>query len=374
MLQLDRHVPSPGVPEFNRRFGWLIGVVAVAFLALVGRLWQLQVLRGEAYYQKASDNFKAERFIPAVRGKIQDRKGRVLVDNRPSFNIYVQPRYFAPEARERLIALLSLSPGEADALREKVRKSRAQEVMALEDIGRDQLALVAQAQAELPGVVVRDAPHRNYLSGTLAAHILGYMNQISDVELEARAGAGYEEGDYVGRYGIEKAWENYLRGKRGVERYVVDARGRRKEDKEVEALIDAPRFVPPVPGHDILLTLDADLQRAAEKAFGSHPAGGAAVIDVRTGRILALVSKPAFDPNVMTGHLSRAEEAAMEADPHKPFLDKTLRQHYFPGSTFKFVTALDVPELRRRADGLSKDYRELDARIQAKNWEIDLAE
>jgi penicillin-binding protein 2 len=340
MLQLDRHVPSPGVPEFNRRFAWLIGVVATAFLVLVGRLWQLQILRGEAYYQKASDNFKAERFLPAVRGKIEDRRGRILVDNRPSFNVYVSPRYFTPEARERLIQLLALSPGDAEALRDKVRKSRAQEVLVLEDIGRDQLALVAQAQADLPGVAVHDVPHRNYLYGTLAAHVLGYMNQVSDAELEPRRADGYEEGDYVGRYGIERAWENYLRGKRGVERFVVDAKGRRKEDREVEALIDAPKFVPPVAGHDIVLTIDADLQRAAEKALAAHPSGGAAVIDVATGRILALVSKPAFDPNVMTGHLTRAEEAAMEADPHKPFLDKTLRQHYYPGSTFKFVTAL----------------------------------
>src|SRR6266571_7172001 len=138
MLQLDRHVPSPGVPEFNRRFAWLIGVVVVAFLILTTRLWQLQILRGEAYYQKASDNFKAERFLPAVRGKIEDRSGRVLVDNRPSFNVYVSPRYFTPEARERLIQLLGLNPGDAETLREKVRKSRAQEVLVREDIGRDQ--------------------------------------------------------------------------------------------------------------------------------------------------------------------------------------------------------------------------------------------
>src|SRR5262249_11386887 len=167
--QPARRVPSRGVPEFNRRFAWLIGVVATAFLVLAGRLWQLQILRGEAYYQKASDNFRAERFLPAGRGKIEDRRGRILVDNPPSFNADASPRYFTPAPRERLVQLLGLPPGDAEALREKVRKSRAQEVLVLEDIGRDQLALVAQAQSELPGVAVHDVPHRNYLYGTLAA-------------------------------------------------------------------------------------------------------------------------------------------------------------------------------------------------------------
>jgi penicillin-binding protein 2 len=342
MLQLDRHVPSPGVPEFNRRFGWLVGAVALVFLVLVGRLWQLQVVRGEKYFQQSTNNFKAERWIPAVRGKLLDRHGQVMVDNRPSFNLYVTPRYFTAESRDNLVELLGLTPAQATELHDRLARARdrAHEVLVLEDIDRDRLALITQAQNDLPGVQVRDVPHRNYLEGTLAAHVLGYMNQIGDQELAERRDEGYEEGDYIGRYGIEKLWENYLRGKRGVERFVVDARGNRKEDKDAAQLIDGPRFVPPVSGHNVVLTIDADLQRIAERALRDHPAAGVAVVEVATGRILALVSKPAFDPNQMTGHLTRAEEAQLEADPYKPFLDKTLRQHYYPGSTYKFVTAI----------------------------------
>jgi penicillin-binding protein 2 len=216
--------------------------------------------------------------------------------------------------------------------------------LLLEDVGRDQLALIEQSRAELPGVEVKDAPHRNYLFGPLAAHVVGYLNQISEEELAERKNEGYDDGDYVGRYGIEKQWENYLRGKRGIERFVVDAKGRRKSDREAEELIEGARFEPPVPGHDVVLTLDVELQRMAERALANHPAGGAAVIEVATGRILALVSKPAFDPNVMTGHLTREQASAMSADPYKPFLDKTLRQHYYPASTFKFITALAALE------------------------------
>ena len=349
MLQLDRHVPSPGVPEFHKRFGWLVGVVAVAFVLIVGRLWQLQVVRGERYFQQSTSNFKAEQWIPAVRGKILDRNRTVLVDNRPSFNVYVTPRSFNADVRGRFVRLLQLRSDEEDDLGQKLARARDRmhPLLVLEDVTRDRLALIEQASADLPGVEVRDAPHRNYLFGKLGAHVLGYLNQIGDTELELRRGEGYEEGDAIGRSGIEKQWENYLRGKRGVERFVVDAHGNRKEGQNAADLIGSlgddlggPRFVPPAAGHNVVLTLDANLQRVAEKAIAQHPAGAVAVVEVATGRILALVSRPSFDPNVMTGHLSRADEARMEADELKPFLDRTLRQHYYPGSTFKFVTAL----------------------------------
>lgn len=346
-LMLDRHVPSPGVPEFQRRLRWFVAAVAVAFLVLVGRLWQLQVVRGERYFQASTDNFIKEHRIPAVRGLIKDRRGVTLVDNRPSFIVTITPRYFTAEARERLIRLFGLGRDEVAALDAKLEKARGgaryRSIVAFEDISRDRLALIEQARAELPGVDVEDVPHRDYLYGTLGAHVLGYMNQVGASELEARRHEGYDEGDYIGRYGIEKQWENYLRGKKGHEAFVVDARGRRKATKEAEELLATmrgERVVPPVPGHNVVLTIDVELQRIAERALRNHPAGGIAVVDVRTGKILALVSKPAFDPNVMTGHLSRAEEAQLNADPYKPFLDKTLRQHYYPGSTYKFVTAL----------------------------------
>src|SRR5262249_9387375 len=281
----------------------------------------------------------------AVRGKVLDKNRNILVDNRPSFNVYITPRLFNAEVRARFARLLSLRGDEIDDLGDKLARARdrAHPMLVFEDVTRDRLALTEQASAELPGVEVRDAPHRNYLHGKLAAHVLGYLNQISESELESRRNEGYDEGDSIGRYGIERQWENYLRGKRGIERFVVDAHGDRKEDQSIadfSALRGGPRCVPPVAGHDVILTVDANLQRIAEQAFGDAPAGAAAVVEVATGRILALVSKPTFDPNVMTGHLSRADEARMEADELKPFLDRTLHQHYFPGSTFKFVTAL----------------------------------
>ncbi len=343
-LQLDRHTPSPGSPELTRRVAWVAGACALMFVLLAGRLWQLQVIRGEQYYQRSTDNFVHEHRIPAVRGLIKDRRGVVLVDNRPSFSVYVTPRHFSDETQAHLAQLLGLADGERVTLAAKVAKARARDsnaqVLVLEDVSQDRLALIEQSHAELPGVDVHDAPHRNYLHATLGAHILGYLNEMSGGELEARRAEGYDDGDYLGRYGIEKEWENYLRGKKGREFYVVDAKNRRKSDAEAADLIEGERYIAPVPGHNVVLTIDVELQRIAERALRNHPAGGVAVVDVKTGKILAIVSKPAFDPNVMTGRLTRVEEEQMLADPFKPFIDKTLRQHYYPGSTYKFVTAL----------------------------------
>ncbi|MFH0902287.1 MAG: penicillin-binding protein 2, partial [Pseudomonadota bacterium] len=294
-LILDRHLPSPGMPELSRRFGWLLGVLGVMFSILVGRLWQLQIMRGERYYERTTSNFVKERWIPSMRGRILDRRGVVLADNRPSFNVYATPRYYVRDSHESLVRLLGLNATDGEALFARVEKVKSRNrfgaVLVLEDIDRDFLALIEQSRSSVPGIEVEDVPHRFYPRGRLAAHLLGFMNQINEDELEDRRSEGYEPGDYVGRYGIEKQWENYLRGKNGVERYVVDARGRRLGEQETAGLLTGPRLVPPVPGHNIVLTIDAALQGAAEKALRNHPAGAIAVVETRSGKILALVSK-----------------------------------------------------------------------------------
>jgi penicillin-binding protein 2 len=361
-LVLDRHTPSSGMPELQRRGGVVAGVVVAALFVLVGRLWQLQIIRGDDYYKKTK-HFVHEHRVPAVRGLIKDRRGVTLVDNRPSYSVYVTLTHFSAESRATLIQVLGLSADEVTALDARLAKARARrqgaEVLVLEDVSPDRLALIEQARADLPGVEVHDGPHRFYPHGTLAAHVLGYLNEMGGPEIEARRDEGYEDGDYVGRYGIEKEWESYLRGKKGREYYVVDAKNRKKTDAEADDLLDGYSDEPPVPGHNVVLTIDVELQRIAERALRNRPAGGIAVVDVKTGKVLALVSKPGFDPNVMTGHLSRAEEQEMLADPFKPFLDKTLRQHYYPGSTYKFVTAIAALE-----DGKVSE----EERILCKGW------
>jgi penicillin-binding protein 2 len=168
------------------------------------------------------------------------------------------------------------------------------------------------------------------------------MNEVSGEELRGKKDEGYHAGDLVGRTGIERQWEGYLRGRAGFEKIVVDRRGLPKTD--IRDLIEGPVKQPAVPGNNVFLTIDVDVQRIAERALRAHNAAAAVVMDVDTGRLLALVSKPGFDPNEMSGHLSAEAEQRILSDRFRPLRDKTLNETYYPGSTFKPVSALAALE------------------------------
>ncbi len=330
-----------------RRFFWAQLFVGLAFLLLAGRLWQLQVLSGDHYFKKSADNFVKDLELPATRGQVRDHKGRPLADNRPAYDVMITPRFFTDEALQALAHYLHLDDETVDQVKAKVRDKhgldRFRQVMAFEDISRDDLALLESEQLELPGVHVTAAAHRSYPHGTLAAHVLGYMNEITAEELTEHREQGYHNGDYVGRSGLERQWESFLRGKDGVERIVVDAKGQRKLDLEtsdLDAIIGAQRRIDAVPGHDLVTSLDLDLQQAVEDAIKKHKSAAAAVVDVETGRILALGSWPEVDPNRLTGRVSKGELEQLTTDPARPLIDKSLRENYFPGSTFKVVPML----------------------------------
>jgi penicillin-binding protein 2 len=335
---------APVAPHLRRRVRAIAAVIVIVLLVLVGRLWQLQIVRGEEYFQRALNNVVHERRIPSVRGKILDRRGIALADNRPAFNLYAHPGQFQEAEKARLAAVLGLTDEERALVRQRLEAARArgarQPVLLLEDQGRDRASLVAQTRLELRGVEVRDEPYRTYPHGELAAHLLGYMNQLTPEEASNLASRDYAASEMIGRYGLERQWESYLRGKKGVERVVVDATGRRVDSPEAMALIEGPRILPPVAGHNLVLTLDHALQEATERAAAEHASAAIAVVEVHTGRLLAVVSTPSFDPNVMTGHLTREDEQRLLSDPRRPFVDKTLRQHYPAASTFKVFTAL----------------------------------
>lgn len=342
---------DPHSPELRRRFGPMLWVIALALLLLAGRLWQLQVIRGDRYYERARSNVVKTRRPPAVRGRILDRRGRVLADSRPAFDILVDPSEVDPDELDAVIRELHLDSGEADLVRRRVERARQRGVReptaVLERQSRERAALIRQMRYRIPGLDVIDGSERVYPNGKVAAHLLGYLNQPTGLELRRLASDGYQLGDVIGRFGLERRYEPYLRGKRGIERYLVNAAGDRVDDSlagELDELIDGPAVVPPVPGHDLHLTLDLELEKVATEALADHAAGAVVVVEVATGRILAMVSKPAFDPNAMTGGLSVAEETELYGDPRHPFIDKTMRQHYPPGSTFKAVTAIAALE------------------------------
>jgi penicillin-binding protein 2 len=339
---------GPALNELHRRLKWVAVIAIGAFVALVGRLWHLQVMRGDSYYARTVSNVVKERHVPAVRGKILDRKGVALADNRPAFNIYAIPRQWTPALEAELVRMLGLSDDELAKIDDRIEIGRKRDprsaIMILEDQGRDRAALIQQALTRLRGVEVHHEPYRYYPQGDLAAHLIGYMTQMTAAEAERLGSQGYEPSELIGRTGLEDKWESSLRGKKGTERYAVDARGQRLDEATAAALIEGDRGVAPAPGANLVLTIDAELQKLAEKAVSHVAAAAIVVVEPGTGKVRAVVSKPSFDPNVMTGKLTRAEETLLKQDPRKPFIDKALRMTYPPGSIYKFATAIAALE------------------------------
>lgn len=358
MSLIPPSAPGAAQKEFRPRLVWATGVSVFVFLVLLGRLYQLQILRGDEYKEKADDNFVKEIRQPADRGQVLDRNGRVLVDSRPSYDVTLTPYFCGKQCDDvlsRLATMLSLSQDEVDRAQARLRAAkkleRFQPFTVKIDIGRDALDLYLAHQMDLLGVDVIAAPHRSYRYGSLGGHLIGYMNEAGPEELKRlnedvqRSGSGqggYQLGDYVGRRGLERRYERVLRGIDGKERVPVDAKGRRKLDAD-ELIPAEQRLVPPRPGNNLVLSIDWRLQEFAEQTFPAT-AGVALAMDARTGFILALVDRPAPDPNKMSGRITPAELAAIHSDPLQPELFRAIQQHYHPGSTFKAVTAIAALE------------------------------
>jgi penicillin-binding protein 2 len=347
-------VQRSDVSEFRRRFRWIALGMAVLFLGLLVRLFQLQILETDDNRAIARENIVRRITLATTRGIIRDRTGKVLAASRPAYNIYVVPaRLDMTTVWPKLVDYLSIGLDERTRLEQHLIALRAddgprktQQILLKEDISRDAVANLSTHDAELPGVEVVPVPVRYYPFEEVGAHVLGYMAEVDGDRLASLRSAGYVEGDRIGVTGVERAWESYLRGTRGWEKMLVDARGRRRPGGE--GIIEEPRRVDPIPGRDLRLTIDADVQKAIDKAFRGDLAGGVAMIDVRTGRILGLYSKPSYDPNALSGgsgkQVIRDAFRRLYSDPLKPALDKTVSGAYPPGSTFKPFTALAALE------------------------------
>ncbi len=336
------------LPEIRRRSRYFALVAMIAFLTIAGRLFYLQVIQGDTFFRVTSDSIVHTDLLPAVRGQIRDRKGKVLATVRPSYNVYVTPRLLTAEGFARLRALLGMNGDEAIDVWERVQNggdaaTAGRPVLLAEDISREAMAAI-ETGVDLPGVKITSGPRRSYPMGALAAHVVGYMNEISGDELRAKKDEGYRAGDLIGRTGIERQWDGYLRGRSGFQKIVVDRRGMPKTD--IHDVIEGPAVQPAVAGNNVVLTIDADLQRFTERALRNASAAGVVALDVNSGRILAMASKPSFDPNEMSGHLTLEAEQRLLADRYHPLHDKTLAETYYPGSTFKPVSAISALEDR----------------------------
>jgi len=312
----------------------VIRVAAIlVFLFLLAGLWNLQILQRSYYKELAEKNQIRAITLVAPRGKILDRNGKIIVDNRPSFTLSLMREHLSSiESSVNLLASgLNL---EVDFLKSQVEKHRHQPsylpIVIKEDLTAADLAFIESHRLEFPGLDVIRQPRRFYREGQLAAHLLGYVGEISEKQLETQEFGYCKPGDFVGKAGVERVYNRILTGIDGQRRVMVDSRGR-----EV-AVLDS---VEPVPGNDLRLTIDLDIQRAAENGFGEK--GGAAVsLDPRSGEILSLVSRPAFDPNSFSSRISKKEWVDLINDPRKPMQNRAIQSRFPPGSVFKIIMTI----------------------------------
>lgn len=352
-------VRSEEVRQIRSRFYVLAVFAGIAYGALVARLYTLQVKHGEEFTQKSEQNVEQQLRLIADRGLLYDNKGRLLVDNRAALDLYVTPAFLkkADFAIAHVAEVLELNEEEAKNLARRIkgarRLDRYKPQLVRRDITRDQLELIESERVlgGMEGFAVVDSGTRDYREGELLAHVTGYLNEIGPQELEAKRASGrpedksYELGDLVGRRGLERTFETYLRGKDGYEKIVVDSKGRRQREEVARQLLGADRRVPATPGNNLKLSIDLDAQSAAEKTFtrdkeGNLKAGVTIAVEVDTGFILAFFSTPAYDPNRVTGRLLAKEKEALDNNPKKPWINRAIQEQYAPGSTYKAFTAL----------------------------------
>ena len=328
--------------SFLRRTFVLGGATALGITALIGRLGQLQVVQAQEYATLSSQNQFNFRMVPPPRGLIKDRNGVVIAGNRPSFRVLVV-RDETKDLDQTLDLLGRLLPDTLERRRAIIRDvnaaSKFNPVPVKSDLTWEEFAKVNQYANELPGVMVDMNEARYYPFGGSFAHVIGYVAKVSDRDVKAIRDKGeqppallFNPSFRIGRQGVEKALDTSLRGEPGGNRVEVDARGR-----VVAEDIGGSR--PAVPGKEVILTLDADVQNRALEVFGDE-SGACVVMDVRNGDILCMVSAPSFDPNLFVGGVPTKTYRALADYERKPLLDKTLNGTFPPGSTFKPTTAL----------------------------------
>ncbi|MEA3361806.1 MAG: penicillin-binding protein 2 [Thermodesulfobacteriota bacterium] len=321
------------LPAVQRRFLFYSAAAAVIFLLLLLRLWYLQVISYEDLQERSIRNRTRVLSLDAPRGPIFDRNGVLLVDNRPSFQISVMRQDVENRTLlfERLSPLLDMEISELEQRWQEGRRFPIYRPVPLaEDVTREIMERVQEHSVDLPGVLTEVRPVRDYLDHGSAAHLIGYLGEITEAELQSGDFKLYRGGDFIGKTSLERTFDPYLRGEKGRRLVEVDVQGKLLRQLQVE---------PSRPGNKIYLTLDRELQRAADTAFGSQ-SGAAIALDVKTGEILAMVSRPTFNPAWFAKGIAGDEWNALAQDNRHPLQNKVIAGQYPPGSTFKIVVAL----------------------------------
>jgi len=332
MADMRNNLNGHDAGRFRSRFKIFFAVLLIMLSFLIIRMWHLQIIRGEELSQKSENNSVRLRKVRPLRGLILDTNGQVLVDNQPSFDIVFMPnrstniqdmtKKLKHYYEERSLASSIELPTSG-------KKRLIAPVKLEKNVPMKKLAVVETHAIDLPGVVVEVVPIRQYLSGDTTAHLIGYTGEVSREDLQKDASGESGIGDITGKFGLEKYLDSYLRGKSGTEQVEVNVLG-----KEIKLI----GRIQSVPGHNVVLTLDASLQKIAWEALKGMK-GSVVAIDPRDGSILALVSSPSFDPNLFNGGISVEDWENLSTDPSHPMENRAISGQYPPGSTYKLIVA-----------------------------------
>lgn len=347
----------------SQRLDVLAVFVLLVFMTLISRLGYLQVAQGKYYGQLADGNRIKLIPIMAPRGIFYDRNGIPMVSNRPGFTVSLLP-LTGPVDDGVIVKLAGILGINIKDIRDKVAQHTGsfEPIRIKSDIGPDLVTKIEERRSELPGVVIEIQPIRNYINNEMGAHIFGYVSEINDVELENRKDEGYKSGDIVGKFGMEKVYDKELRGVDGGGQVEVDVNGR-----PVQVIGKKE----PTPGNNMIMTIDGRIQKAAEKAIDEQlqslqttKAAAAVVINPKTGEVLAMASRPAFNPNLFAGGISSKDWKLLNDNPYHPMDNKAISGEYPPGSTFKIVTGTAALELGK----VTPEEKILD---NGRHWIID---
>jgi len=324
--------------RLQRRISFIFVLLAGLFLSYLFNLWYLQVVNGDNYRRLADNNRLRQVVENPLRGLILDRDGRPIVRNRIAFNVLLDREKIGrlDGTVQSLSKILNLPEG---TVRERIERYRNrptfEPVIVKEDVDLAEAAYLESRRLELPEVSVAIEPKRSYEDHDLAAHALGYVGEISETQLGKPRFAGYQLGDVVGKAGLESYYDNDLAGEKGWKQVIVNSLGR-----EIRSLPVGKR---PLPGNALRLTLDLDLQEALEAAFADKM-GSAVFLDPDTGEILAIISKPSFDPNVFARRFSVEEWKELINSETHPLQNRAIQSKFAPGSVFKIVMAIAALE------------------------------
>jgi penicillin-binding protein 2 len=343
--QQSQHSPPSRLYKDDTRFA--LGRIAVfqyltvgVFLFLIGGFWILQIRDQQINAEMADRNRIKTVPLLAPRGKILDRDGRIIVDNHSSFELRILRETLKPEHIAAIAAGLNMTPEEVRiplARAESHKIPKFSPVLIKQELTPAELAFVESHMDHdtFPELELVQSQTRLYPQGGLAAHAIGYVGEVSDVELNEAEFAKYSQGDKVGKEGLERQYNDVLMGVNGQRRVVVDSMGRKPRDMNVET-IDNKDFVP---GNNLQLTLDLDLQSVAELSMEGRR-GAVVALDPRTGEVLAMVSRPAFDPNLFTRRISKSDWKELMENPDNPLVNRAIQAQFAPGSTFKPIVTI----------------------------------